>query len=100
MNIYRLWNRNCSARERKKMIDDWPDYPIDQEYWEKEMPDMENITVVREGTMDQYLRQKRELGEKKFFRILRKKYGSKDIGDGQKLHEYYPITTEDIRKYG
>ena len=87
--------------ERKgKMIDDWPDYPTDQEYWEKEMPDMENITRVVEGTMDQYLRQKKNLGEKKFFRILRKKYGSKDIGDGQKFYDYHPITTEDIRKYG
>ncbi len=45
---------------------------------------MKNLTRVMEGTMDQYLRQKKKLREKKFFRILRKKYGSEDIGDGQK----------------
>ena len=90
---------SISERKKKKMKD-WIDYPTDQEYWEKEMPDMKKITRVVEGTMDQYLRQKKNLGEKKFFRILRKKYGSKDIGDGQKIYDYYPITTEDIRKYG
>ena len=79
---------------------DWKDYPTDPEYWIKEMPAMKNITMVMEGTMDQYLRQKRELGEKKFFKILRKKYGFEDVGGGQKIFNYYPITTEDIRKYG
>lgn len=85
-------------KERK--MKDWPDYPTDKEYWEKEMPDMKNLTRVIRGTMDQYLKQKKELGEKKFFKILRKKYGSIDVGNGQKMHDYYPITAEDIRKYG
>ena len=79
---------------------DWPDYPIDQEYWEKEMPEKENIARIMKGTTDQYIDQMIELGEKKLFRILRKKYGFRDIGDGQKLHDYYQITAEDIRNYG
>ena len=45
-------------------------------------------------------KQMKELGEDKLFKFLRKKYGSIDIGDGQKMHDYYPITAEDIRKYG
>ncbi len=52
---------------------------------------MKNLTRVMEGTMDQYLRQKKKLGEKKFFRILRKKYGSEDIGwpENAPLLSYY-----------
>lgn len=89
-----------SERKEKKIKDNWPDYPTDQEYWEKEMPDMKNIAKVMEGTMEQYLQQKKKIGEKKFFRILGRKYGSEDIGDGQKFYHYYPISAEDIRRYG
>lgn len=79
---------------------DWKDYPVDQEYWEKELPYKENIAKVMEGTTDQYIGQMIELGEKKLFKILRKNYGFKEFEDGLKLHYYYPITDEDIRRYG
>ena len=98
-HIHLMEQELLSERKEKKMKD-WIDYPVDKEYWEREMPDMKNITVVMEGTMDQYLRQKRNLGGKKFFRILRKKYGFKDVGGGQKIFNYYPITAEDIRIAG
>ena len=52
------------------------------------------------GSHDEYFKQMKELGEDKLFKFLRKKYGSIDIGDGQKMHDYYPITAEDTRKYG
>ena len=85
------------------MIDDWPGYPTDQEYWEKEMSDMENITRVREGTMDQYLRQKKNLGEKKFFRILRKKIrfkGYRRWSEILRLPSYYDRGYSEIRVAG
>ena len=79
---------------------DWPDYLIEKEYWEKELPLKKNIARVMGGTHDQNFKQMKEIGEKKLFKILRKKYGSDDLGNGQKMHNYYPITAEDIRKYG
>ena len=93
-----LFSEQKLLKERK--MKDWIDYPIDKEYWEKELPEKKNIARVMGGTHDQYFKQMKEIGEKKLFKILRKKYGSKDIGDGQKLHDYYPITAEDIRQYG
>ncbi len=31
------------------MTNDWPDYPTDQEYWERVLPDKTNIAKVMEG---------------------------------------------------
>lgn len=87
--------------ERQEMkMKDWTDYPVDRDYWEKEMPEGNHIVKVMEGTADQYLKQKYKLGEDLLFLILGRKYGSEDIGDGQTFYRYYPITKEDIRKYG
>ena len=83
-----------------KIMKDWKDYPVDQEYWERELPYKKNIAKVMEGTTEQYINQIFEIGENKLFKILRKKYGFKTLDDGIKLHFYYPITAEDIRKYG
>ena len=79
---------------------DWKDYPTDPEYWEKELPESENVPRIMQGTTSQYVSQLMKLGEKKLFKILGNKYGFEDFGDGQKLYDYYPITDEDIRKYG
>lgn len=40
------------------------------------------------------------LTEDRFFRKMGRKFGSEDIGDGQRFYHFYPVTAADTREYG
>ena len=88
-----LFGKQKTIYERiQSMTKDIDDLPIDKEFWRKEMPASKILFAYSFFKHEHDLNSDLEkFGRKELFKILEKKYGSIDLGDGVTAVHYYPV---------